>query len=54
MGAKCCGTGYEEFDTHELGSSNAKLNLRALYMKDYESLVKKYAHPGNKGMIKPE
>ena len=34
MGAKCCGTGYEEFDTHELGSSNAKLNLRNLYMKD--------------------
>ena len=54
MGAKCCGSGIEEIDSHELGSSNAKFNVKSLYMADFETLVKKYAHPANKGMIKPE
>ena len=54
MGAKCCGSGIEDIDTSELGSGNAKLNLKSMYMNEFEQLVKKYAHPGNKGMVKPE
>ena len=54
MGAKCCGSGIEDLETHELGSSNAKFNVKSLNMTDFETLVKKYAHPANKGMLKPE
>ena len=54
MGAKCCASGVEDLETHELGSSNAKFSVGSLKMTEFETLVKKYAHPANKGMIKPE
>ena len=54
MGAKCCAKQPDEFEIKGLADVNASLDLNGISIAEFETRVKKYAVPAQRGRVFPE